>query len=163
MRDLSSQTGTSSLPEAPSYCVGKAVGVTRGGRPLVDFPGSLTGPVEARAVRGSLGELTRETFQDQPVVLAFENGDLSSPVILGVVEDVVLPSEQEPVASGAGKHEVVLDDNRIVLDAKEEILLRCGKGSITLRKDGKILIKGINLTSRATAANRIKGGVVAVN
>jgi hypothetical protein len=51
----------------------------------------------------------------------------------------------------------------LVLEARERFILKCGDGSITIREDGKILIKGKDLVSRAERANRIKGGSVAIN
>jgi hypothetical protein len=51
----------------------------------------------------------------------------------------------------------------LVLEAKETVTLRCGDGSITIRADGKILIKGKDLVSHAQRANRIKGGSVSIN
>jgi hypothetical protein len=51
----------------------------------------------------------------------------------------------------------------IVLEAGRELTLRCGEGTITLREDGKILIRGKDLVSRAERSNRIKGGSVSIN
>ena len=51
----------------------------------------------------------------------------------------------------------------LVLQAKESLTLRVGDGSITIRADGKILIKGTDLVSHAKNVNRIKGGAVAIN
>ena len=51
----------------------------------------------------------------------------------------------------------------LVIEAKKNLTLKCGDGSITLRKDGKILIKGKDLVSQARRTNRIKGGSVAIN
>jgi hypothetical protein len=51
----------------------------------------------------------------------------------------------------------------VVLEAKESLTLRVGDGSITIRADGKILIKGKDLVSHAKNVNRIKGGAVAIN
>ena len=51
----------------------------------------------------------------------------------------------------------------LVLEAKKGLTLKCGDGSITLREDGKILIKGKDLVSHARRTNRIKGGAVAIN
>ncbi len=51
----------------------------------------------------------------------------------------------------------------VLLEAKSNLTLQCGDGSITLRKDGKILIKGKNLVSLALETNRIKGGSVSIN
>ena len=51
----------------------------------------------------------------------------------------------------------------LLLDATRSLTLQCGEGSITLRGDGKVLIKGTNLVSKAENANRILGASVAVN
>lgn len=51
----------------------------------------------------------------------------------------------------------------LVLEAKHSITLRVGDGSITIREDGKILIKGNDLVSHAQRVNRIKGGAVSIN
>lgn len=53
--------------------------------------------------------------------------------------------------------------DELVLEAKSCITLKCGDGSITIRDDGKILIKGKDLVSHAKRANRIKGGSVTIN
>jgi hypothetical protein len=51
----------------------------------------------------------------------------------------------------------------IVLEARHSLTLRVGDGSITIREDGKILIKGRDLVSHALRVNRIKGGAVSIN
>jgi len=43
------------------------------------------------------------------------------------------------------------------------VCLRVGDGSITIREDGKVLIKGKDLVSHAQRMNRIKGGAVSIN
>lgn len=53
--------------------------------------------------------------------------------------------------------------DELVLEARKNLTLRCGDGSITIREDGKILIKGKDLVSHARRVNRIKGGSVAIN
>ena len=51
----------------------------------------------------------------------------------------------------------------LVIEARKNLTLRCGEGSITFRDDGKILIKGKDLVSHAKRMNRVKGGAVAIN
>jgi hypothetical protein len=53
--------------------------------------------------------------------------------------------------------------NELVLEARSNLTIRCGDGSITLRDDGKILIKGRDLVSDADRVNRVRGGSVAIN
>jgi hypothetical protein len=51
----------------------------------------------------------------------------------------------------------------LVLEAAKSLTLRVGDGSITIREDGRILIKGKDLVSHAQRVNRIKGGSVSIN
>lgn len=53
--------------------------------------------------------------------------------------------------------------DELVLEARKGMTLRVGEGSITLRADGKILIKGKDLVSHARRMNRIRGGSVSLN
>jgi uncharacterized protein (DUF2345 family) len=73
----------------------------------------------------------------------------------------------EPAPSPEQKLQKVLeidaDGERIVLEAKKEIVLRCGKASITLTADGRIVHKGVELVSSASETNRIKGSRVKIN
>lgn len=51
----------------------------------------------------------------------------------------------------------------IKFNAAEKIELRCGKSSLSMDKDGKVVIKGSQLTSRASGLNRVKGAAVKIN
>lgn len=51
----------------------------------------------------------------------------------------------------------------VVVEAGEMLTLKCGDSAIDLRKDGKLLIRGQDVVSRATRTQRIKGGTVAIN
>lgn len=53
--------------------------------------------------------------------------------------------------------------DELLLEARKGLVLRVGEGSITIRADGKILIKGKDLVSHAKRTNRIKGGSVSLN
>jgi hypothetical protein len=66
-------------------------------------------------------------------------------------------------ASGKPDSEKEPTPDELVIEAKKNLTIRCGEGSITLREDGKILVKGKDLVSRATRMNRIKGGAVSIN
>jgi hypothetical protein len=61
------------------------------------------------------------------------------------------------------RHERETVPDEIVIEAKKNLTLKCGEGSITIRQDGKILIKGKDLVSHAQRMNRIKGGSVSIN
>ena len=59
--------------------------------------------------------------------------------------------------------DVTVDGKRVSFNAEEEIVLRCGKASITLTKAGKVIIRGAYLLNRSSGVNRIKGGSVQIN
>src|SRR6185295_18780545 len=91
------------------------------------------------------------------VVLMFERGEPDRPLVVGVLRgEPGWPIAHRPA-------EVDVDGERMVVSAREQLVLRCGKASITLTKAGKVLIEGSYLLSRSTGVNRIKGGSVQLN
>jgi hypothetical protein len=73
---------------------------------------------------------------------------------------VVLGKRVLPTLSG---HALVDGNRRVVIRATDEIVLECGEASITLRRNGRVAIKGVHLETRAKGVNRIKGGTVQIN
>lgn len=55
------------------------------------------------------------------------------------------------------------ETKRVEIAADEELTIRCGEGSITIRKDGKVLIKGLDVVSHAKRSNRVRGGSIQLN
>ena len=49
------------------------------------------------------------------------------------------------------------------LAATESLSLRCGEASLTLRADGKVMVKGEDVLIRAKGTQRIRAGNVAIN
>ena len=68
-----------------------------------------------------------------------------------------------PLPEQPGQVEVDADGERLIVSAKEQVVIRCGKASITLTKAGKVLIQGAYVLSRSSGVNRIKGGSVQLN
>jgi hypothetical protein len=64
---------------------------------------------------------------------------------------------------GAPVIEADVDGKRVRVTAQDEIVLECGNASITLRRNGRILIKGTYVETRSEGTNRIKGGQVQIN
>jgi hypothetical protein len=124
----------------------------RHGRPVVRYAG---GP-EAGVIARLLGGLTLpgEALPALPcaVMLFLEGGDPLRPVVMGLVR------EQLP-APGT----LVLDMERIVLQGHTEVQLRCGAASVTMRADGRVVVKGTELVSKASATNKIRGASVQIN
>lgn len=91
------------------------------------------------------------------VLILFEGGAASRPLVVGLVADRVQRT------SRAKPRDAVVDGQRVVLEGQKEIVLRCGRGSITLTADGKIVLKGTELVSRSSGANKIRGAMVNIN
>jgi hypothetical protein len=94
------------------------------------------------------------------VVVAFEKGEVRHPVIVGRVQP---PHAETPQAAGAARVHANVDGERVVLQARERIELRCGDASIVLTRAGKVLINGNYVLSRSRGANRVKGAYVGIN
>lgn len=119
-----------------------------GGRALVSFDGRV---VPARsAMAGAPGDGL--PWIGRAVLVALEDGDPDLPVIVGVVSDT-LP----------GTTTLALDADRVALEGREELVLRCGEASLTLRADGQVLVKGQRITSRAEETHKIRGATVQIN
>lgn len=131
------------------------------GVPYVDFDGNDKGELPARVVGPAVECLPESTVHE--VALTFEGNDLQMPLILGFVSSrLVAPVRPKSPESGR-KRELFIDGQRIEVAADSELLLRCGNASILLRSDGKLVIKGTEILSRASGINKIKGGLVNIN
>ena len=134
--------------------VGELLALADGGNtPLVRFDGQPTA-MRARSTIDLHGP-----HIGQPVVLMFEGGDATRPIVMGVVRQAA----GWPLAEPPAQVEVDADGQRLIVSAKEQMVLRCGKASITLTKAGKVLIEGSYVLSRSTGVNRVKGGSVQLN
>jgi hypothetical protein len=146
-------------------CIGKLAGVSETGDILVCFDGK--GPRKARFVsRLSKSELVDGIRTGVEVLLVFDRNDPEKPIIT----DMMAPDSQrilrlldlnnnevdEPVITE-------MDGKQLTVEAKEQVTLRCGKGSITIQRDGKIIVRGTQIVSRASGANKIMGASVRIN
>lgn len=137
-----------------------------GGRPLVDFEGNPHGPLPARTmVPLDAAALTDGAARRRGVVLLFDGGDPRRPIIAGFLEPVPeTPALEAALATTLGPApEATVDGDRRVIEAKEEVVLRCGEASITLRRDGRVVIRGAYVETHAAGTNRVKGATVKIN
>lgn len=136
--------------------IGELLALTDDGlTPLVRFPGQHG--ERAFAARSSVD--LQGPHIGAPVVLMFERGDPGLPIVLGVLRGAA----GWPQADKPAQVDVDADGQRMIVSAKEQLVLRCGKASITLTKAGKVLVEGSYVLSRSTGVNRIKGGSVQLN
>ena len=74
-----------------------------------------------------------------------------------------LISFELPTEGKSRPEEAMLDGKRVTIEAEQEVLLKCGQGSIQIRSDGRIIIKGTEILSRASGRQRIRGASVNLN
>lgn len=185
-----SSVNESNLAAPGEIIIGELLGFNSSGEPQVIYPGSSGKSLSAM----STVAITHE-HKGRQLALLFANGDVSKPVIMGLIYSPLLdlmsnieviaesdtsqkdtlkqqvPQEKDTlpeneVANNSGQatsDTAYIDGNRVVLEGKEEIVLKCGDASITLTKAGKILIRGKYLLNRSSGVNRIMGGSVQVN
>jgi hypothetical protein len=140
--------------------VGSLVSARNKDQILVDYPGNPDRPLQAR----SIINLTAAN-ENKEILLTFENGNPHLPIIVGLLQKhpVISKVSKEVLLDRETVKDIAIDGERIVFDAGKEIMLRCGEGSVKIRKDGKIIIKGTNIVSRAKGTNKIKGASVNIN
>lgn len=97
-----------------------------------------------------VAERVAELRPGDRVLCWFPASETEGGVVLGAIGPHAPPGSGETPAE-------------LILEAKHSLTLRVGNGSITIREDGKILIKGKDLVSHAQRLNRIKGGAVQIN
>lgn len=85
------------------------------------------------------------------IAVVFENGDPERGLVMG------------PIFAGGIGARAVVDGRELVLEAEREIILRCGAASLRLTRDGRIVLRGVHVFSRARETQRIKGGSVQIN
>jgi len=155
-REVTPSSRKVSPTQQTGVIVGELIAISDEGQtPLVCYPDQPgTAAIAARTTIDLQGR-----HIGQQVVLMFEGNDLAKPIIMGVIQGKTgWPLDKQP-----NQVEVYADGERMIVSAKEQLVLRCGKASITLTKAGKVLIKGSYVLSRSSGVNRIKGGSVQLN
>lgn len=128
--------------------VGQLVDQEIGGQPMVRF--MLDGVAETHFARSCVVLAPEDTGGD--VVLGFEGGRSDRPILIGCLR------RQTPTAL-----EATADGERLEFTAEREIVLRCGKASVTLTRSGRIILRGTDILSRSSGPNRIRGGSIQLN
>lgn len=153
--------------------------------PMLAFLGGATGQLLRGVVAGMYDDVrvaVRLLDEDDEVILPADILTTSeAPVHLRIGDTVLCwadgfppergvllgriggPTTLPPLGHTAPTEDGLTVPEALVLEAKHSLSLRVGESSITIREDGKILIKGKDLVSHAQRMNRIKGGAVSIN
>ena len=165
------------LPDRLSEAAFDAAGVQLATIVSIDEAGPLVElEPHGLAVTGRLAvPVTREQLDAaianrQQAVVVFERGDRTRPIVMGFIEPIPVatptptPAPEPSSAPGAAPIlEADVDGKRVRVTAQDEIVLQCGPASVTLRRNGRVIIRGTYIETRSDGTNRIKGGQVQIN
>ncbi len=116
------------------------------GRISVNYPGNPHGPLPART-------LVEDLLAGAKVLLAFEQGLPTLPIVLGIVHD----------RARVESRTIHVQADRIIFRAKEELTLECGDAGLKAGGNGVLHLKGKDVISRASRANKVRGATVHIN
>ena len=156
MSDLKTEknnAGNQSRQQLDGVVIGVIVGLNDN-TPLVAFAGNQQ---DTGVIAHSTVALKAEHVGKQ-VALLFEGGNPERPIIIGCIQH-----PQHEIKQNTGQPVAVMDGERLVLSADKEIVLKCGKASVTMTRAGKIIVRGAYISTRSSGVNRIKGGSVQIN
>ncbi|HEX8755677.1 MAG TPA: DUF6484 domain-containing protein [Steroidobacteraceae bacterium] len=151
--------------------LGRIVAVEAGGAVSVEIPGAPGARTARLAAPLSQDELLAARETGGSAVLVFENGDAALPIIVGLLQ-AASPAHAAPAPAGVPDNassdippalEATVDGKRVRITAQDEIVLECGSASITLRRNGRVVVRGTYVESYSDGTNRIKGGQVRIN
>jgi len=147
--------------------IGVLVGFDHQNRPLVAFSGNP----QSTAIPASYTSPLSHDDIGYNVALLLVGGDIEQPLIIGPIKDSLeqIKIEPESLIQYKEKTDSLLStiqvdgEEELIITANKTITLQCGDASITLTKEGKILLRGKYISSRASGMQTIKGGSVQIN
>lgn len=116
-------------------------------------------PVSCEFLRTSSG-LLPELHVGDAVLYVLEEAAMRG-YVLGVIQKYGASAQttNDKLRHSTNEQEV----RELKFNAAEKIEFRCGESTLLMNKNGKIVMKGRNITSRAREAQKIKGATVNLN
>jgi hypothetical protein len=99
----------------------------------------------------SARDLDQASRERREVLITYEDGDPDKPVIVGLLAPIPAAAQAES------------DPEFVVVKGRQSVRIQCGAASLTLHKDGKVVLRGTKVISRATEENSISGASVRLN
>lgn len=149
-------------PQADENVItGHLAGVDDEGRVLFLEEGGAGAPVPvAIGLAISDGALVRAARHAQRALVVRTGGATPRLVLTGLVRERVAAEARD---AAPGHLEVSVDGETVVLSADRRIELRCGKSSLILTREGRVVLKGAHVVSRSSGPNKLKGATIALN
>jgi len=151
----------SNLDNSTTIFSGHLAGIDEEGRVLFQQEDTVDSPVPVTiGILLSDGALVKAARLHQRALVM--NTDDRNPrlVLIGLLRERVGSKARD---AGPGELTVTVDGETLQLDAEKQIVLRCGKASLMLRRDGRVILSGTYVVSCSRGPNKIKGATVAIN
>jgi hypothetical protein len=153
--------------------IGRLVSLSVDGTLMVSIP-DRPHPLPARlAVSAARTSVQRAIEDGKEVVVLFEAGHPERALVVGFIEplqpestapvEVEIPLPSTEPSPSPRVVEADVDGKRVRVVGQDEIVLECGNASITLRRNGRVVIRGTYVETHSDGTNRIKGGQVQIN
>ena|SRR3984893_2254208 len=171
-RSRAADTPSEPSPHASTACVGHVVSILGDDRVGVAVPGIAMTLAARLAVPLTHARLCQAIESRQSAVIIFEGEKAQRAIVIGLIEALPLeapeapPVKQTPVDRSPEQPRVVeadVDGKRVRIVGSDEIVLECGNASITLRRNGRVIIRGTYVETDSAGTNRIKGAAVRIN
>ena len=146
-----------SLAPATTH-LGRIVAILNDDQVSVAIPGKA-GTVAARlGVPVTRARLEEAIESRRGAVILIDPQATQCAIVLGLLEPIAPEVSEKPQVVEAD-----VDGKRVRIVGNDEIVLECGNASITLRRNGRIIIRGAYVETDSTGTNRIKGAAVRIN
>ncbi len=145
---------------AAAVVLGKIVAIDPEGTVRILLPGTPDSRPARVAADLSAEALAAAATEGRAAILAFEHGDPALPIVMGLLRRTGPATGDD---RRAREVEARVDGRRMHIVAQDEIVLECGSASITLRRNGRVVIRGEYVETYSEGTNRIKGGQVRIN
>lgn len=139
-------------PQANRVLLGTLKGFDEAGRARVQ----IDGQAHQQVCAGALAPL-REQDAGRRIALGFAGGEAQHLIILGLLHETAAR------ISSPQHLRIEQNESHTIIEASETLELRCGEAVVLLRADGRIELRGVYITSHASAGQRIRGGSVQIN
>lgn len=106
------------------------------------------------------GSVVRAARLGQRALALVTDDERPRRVLVGLLRDRVLEKARD---ARPGELEVTVDGETLSLTAERQIELKCGKSSLLLRRDGRIVLSGSYVVSRSRGPMKIKGATIDLN
>jgi hypothetical protein len=156
--------GAPSAGESPGTALqalsGHLAGIDADGRVLFRAEGAAEAVPVGIAMEISDGALVRAARSGRRAFVLRTADARPRWLLTGLVRERVSAKARD---AGPGQLEVKVDGETVRLEAQQQIELSCGKSSLLLRADGRVVLSGVYVVTKSNGPLKIKGATIALN